>query len=454
MLKGLRWRLTSLFLLAGVGLILMVSLGAYGLVGYYFQSTTDLALQRKMALGLAALGHSLPDELVEADQVWAARRPTLLVPTASSSDDGEAEDDGLSHSDEAGARSFYDTDLAPIYLVALDRHGQSITLAGTTQNAPADGAAAAAALADGTDWRTVTFNGTRFRLLTYRLETDQVLQAGRALTDQDQVLSLLMLGLLGIGLASLVMLGLGSWWLAGRSLRPAQQAWARQQTFIANASHELRTPLTLMRASAEVAQRGLPEAGAAAAAPALRGLLDDILGECDHMSRLVNDLLLLSRLDAGKLPLELTEVPVAGLLEDAGRQIGRVAQDRGLVVQVQAAPGAVRADATRLRQVLLILLDNAVRHTPAGGRIQMTAEPAGRHITLVVSDTGSGIAPEHLPRLFERFYRADSARGREAGGAGLGLAIAKSLIEAHHGRLHVASRPGQGTQVSLTLPRA
>ncbi|MBL8057621.1 MAG: hypothetical protein JNK29_13040, partial [Anaerolineales bacterium] len=252
--------------------------------------------------------------------------------------------------------------------------------------------------------------------------------------------------------------------------------WARQQTFIANASHELRTPLTLMRASAEVAQRSLPAEGAPSlgAAQTLRGLLADVLGECDHMGRLVNDLLLLSRLDAGKLPLELATVPVAGLLEEAGRQIKRMAEEQGVAVDVRATPGEVRADVTRLRQVLLILLDNALRHTPSGGQIRLTSEPAGRQIVISVGDTGSGIPPEHLPRLFERFYRADSARGREAprspaapsplhpargdagtsGGAGLGLAIAKSLIEAQHGHIRVESQPGHGTRVSLTLPRA
>ena len=444
MLKGLRWRLTLLFLLAGLGLIVVISLGAYTLVSYYFQSTTDQALQRKVALGLGTLGYLLPAEFAEFG------RPTPIIQSSGNHDDGESHESG----GDEGLRNYYDTDLAPIYLIALDKSGVVLSLPGTTLTAPRDVAAAQAALTSGADWRTVSFNGTRFRLLTYRLDEGRVLQAGRALSDQDRILNLLMLGLLGIGLASLVILGLGSWWLAGRSLGPAQQAWARQQTFIANASHELRTPLTLMRASAEVAQRNLSGAEAPEHTQALHGLLTDILNECDHMGRLVNDLLLLSRLDAGKLPLELTAVPVAALLEDAGRQISRLADERRVTIAVQTISGEVRADAARLRQVLLILLDNSLQHTPAGGQIKLAAAPLGRQVKLSVSDTGSGIAPEHLPRLFERFYRADDARGREAGGAGLGLAIAKSLIEAQHGHIRVESQPGHGTRVSLTLPRA
>ncbi|MBL8055728.1 MAG: hypothetical protein JNK29_03475, partial [Anaerolineales bacterium] len=225
MLKGLRWRLTALFLLAGFGLILLVSGGAYGLVSYYFQATTDLALQRKMALGLSTLGYELPAELAAADRAWSASRPTVAVPTSSEHEDGETHE---SSDDEGGSRNYYDTDLAPIYLVALDRAGRLVSLPGTTLTAPSDIPAAQAALAAGTDWRTVVFNGTRFRLLTYRLDEGRALQAGRALADQDQILSQLLLGLLGVGLASLLALGLGSWWLAGRSLGPAQQAWARQ----------------------------------------------------------------------------------------------------------------------------------------------------------------------------------------------------------------------------------
>jgi signal transduction histidine kinase len=241
-------------------------------------------------------------------------------------------------------------------------------------------------------------------------------------------------------------LGAASWWLAGRSLIPTQRAWEQQQTFVANASHELRTPVTLMRASAEVALRGLP-------APDVdrRELLEDILHECDHMSRLVEDLLLLSRLDAGRLKLERSAVPLAELLADVQRQTGRLAGEKGVRLSASSPSGIAWGDPTRLRQVLLILLDNALRHTPPGGSITVEAQPQGRHIQIAVADTGTGIAREHLPHVFERFYRADTARGGDGGSSGLGLAIAKGLVEAQGGQIRLGSQPGRGTRVVVTL---
>jgi signal transduction histidine kinase len=252
-----------------------------------------------------------------------------------------------------------------------------------------------------------------------------------------------------LGGLSAVLLGLGSWWLAGRSLEPAQQAWERQQAFVANASHELRTPLTLMRASAEVALRGLPAEDADR-----QMLLKDVLQETDHMNHLVEDLLLLSRLDGGRLQLERSVIPLNDLLADVQRQVGRIADERGIQLITRPIAGSVLGDPTRLRQVLLILLDNALRHTPAAGSIELSARVQGRQTQIDVQDSGSGIAPEHLPHVFERFYRADNTPHAESTGSGLGLAIAKGLIEAQGGQISIHSRAGQGTCVSLVLPTA
>ena len=215
--------------------------------------------------------------------------------------------------------------------------------------------------------------------------------------------------------------------------------------FVANASHELRTPLTLMRASAEVALRGLPNQDADR-----RELLGDVLHETDHMSKLVEELLLLSRLDAGQLEVVRQPIAVPDLLADVQRQIGRLAAERGVRLSAGAASGVVLADPTHLRQVLLIVLDNALRHTPKGGEVRIESHMRGRQIAIVVSDTGEGIAAAYLPHVFERFYRADSARG--ASGSGLGLSIAKGLIEAQHGQIAIASEPGKGTRVTIVLP--
>ncbi len=458
MFRRLRLRLTALYLLAALALVALVSGGTYQLLAYYFQSTTDLALQYRLAREMQRLGAPLPARLEAADHEWRASRSRLagLPAPVNSGGDREQEDESGEHAeqveDEAPHEEDYDGELAAIFVLPLSAQGQLLSdpaLFGLPNLPEAE--AAQAAQRSGSDWRTVRLdNGVRVRLLSYAVPNSTapaVLQAGRALADQDRVLNQLLAGLLALGGASTVLLGAGSWWLAGRSLVPTQRAWEHQQTFVANASHELRTPLTLLRASAEVAQRTLPPGEADG-----RELLDDVLHECDHMSRLVEDLLLLSRLDAGRLALERSALALPELFAEVQRQVGRLAEARGVNLEADAPPQArALGDPTRLRQVLLILLDNALRHTPAGGSIALSAQARGRQVEIVVSDTGSGIAPEHLPHVFERFYRAN---GGEGAGSGLGLAIAHALVTAQQGQIRIESEAGQGTRVTLTLPAA
>lgn len=474
MFNRLRLGLSLLYLGAALALIALVGAGTYRLIDAYFQSTTDLALQHRMAHEFLRLGAPVSPELEAADRNWYATRAALIPPTPAraaparptpqgGSHEEEAEGEGpdgggaagqppLDSANEGSAEDLYDGDLAAIFVLPLDTGGQLIAAPPASLPLAPDGQAATAALTGGSDWRTVNLGeGTRVRLLTYRLppgSSPAILQLGRTLGDQDRVLQQLLLALLGLGAGSAVVLGGGSWWLAGRALRPAQAAWVRQQAFVANASHELRTPLTLLRASAEVARRGLSAEDRDG-----RDLLEDVLQEADHMNRLVEDLLLLSRLDAGRLVPAREPIALPALLADVQRQVGRLAVERNVAVTVTAATGTALADPTRLRQVLLILLDNALRHTPGGGQIGLTARPEGRTVQIRVTDTGSGIAPEHLAHVFERFYRATGAPGTQAG-TGLGLAIAKGLIAAQHGHIAIQSQVGTGTQVTLTLPVA
>ncbi|HEU5101499.1 MAG TPA: ATP-binding protein, partial [Roseiflexaceae bacterium] len=343
----------------------------------------------------------------------------------------------------------FDGELAAIFVLSLDAQGALI--ADTQAPAPPlilDGQAIDAARANGNDLRIGYMrDGSRARLLTYAIpgaDGTVFVQAGRSLADQDRVLEQLLAGLVGLGGASVVLLSASSWWLAGRSLRPAQQSWERQQTFVANASHELRTPLTLLRASAEVALRGLPPEDADR-----RELLGDVLSETDHMSRLVEELLLLSRIDAGQLKVDRQPIDLPDLIADARRQAGRLADERGVELNAGSSSGVALGDPMRLRQVLLIVLDNALRHTQAGGSVCIESQTRGRQVDIVVADTGPGIAPAHLPHVFERFYRADSARGS----GGLGLSIARGLIEAQRGQIAIASELGKGTRVTVSLPR-
>lgn len=462
MFSGLRLRLSLLYALAALILVVLIGGGAYLVVARYFSDVTDLALRHKMAHEFHALGASLPPDLVIADRDWSVIRgeiaPLPFVPSNPQAEWRNGEEKPQRSDDEEEHPRDLTTpvdaaELAAIMVLPLDASGRLLFNPNNLDlPLPPDRDALQAALAMGSDLRTITLNdGRRARLLTYRLTRSDgpaALQLARELSDQEQVLNQLTLGLIGLGAFSMALVGAASWWLAGRALRPAQEAWERQQRFIASASHELRAPLTLIRASAEVALRDTsPDAADQ------HELLGDILAESDHMRRLVDDLLTLTRLDSGQLKLTIAPVDLADLLRNVQRQVARLGEQRGIAVDLETASGTVQADAERLQQILLIALDNALRYTPSGGRITLSAKPTGRMVQIDIADTGSGIAPEHLPHIFERFYRADPARGRENGNAGLGLAIAKGLVEAMHGRITVTSAFGAGTTVSVALPR-
>ena len=239
--------------------------------------------------------------------------------------------------------------------------------------------------------------------------------------------------------------GFFSWKITGRSLRATWQAWERQQTFVTNASHELRTPLTLIRVSAQVMQQSLtPE-------NPHRLLMDDVLSETDHMSRLVDDLLLLSRLDASQLKLDPQIIPLSELLPRLQRQFAALAKERSVSIRINGAEGWVKADPTRMWQILLILVDNALRHTPVQGSLTLSARAHNNVVKITVADTGDGIATKDLPHVFERFYKANNSLANKRS-TGLGLAIAKPLVELHGGGIEIDSQIGMGTRVTITLP--
>ncbi len=461
MFSGLRLRLTLLYALAALVFVLLIGSGAYLLVARYFSNVTDLALRHKMAHEFHALGAPLPPDLEHADRDWSIIRREVVaipfVPPEPTRERREREETAYEEDDERPRSLTTPVDaaeLAAIAVLPLDASGR-LLFNPNNLDLPLnpDQEAFQTALAQGSDLRTITLDdGRRARLLTYRLTRSDgpaALQLVRELSDQDQVLNQLFVGLITLGTFSMALVGATSWWLAGRALRPAQEAWERQQRFIASASHELRAPLTLIRASAEVALRDLPPDESDQ-----RALLHDVLAESDHMRRLVDDLLTLTRLDSGQLALTKETIDLTALLASIQRQAARLGEQRGVAVELADVGGLVQADTERLQQVMLIALDNALRYTPAGGRITLAATPMERTVQIRVADTGCGIAPEHLPHIFERFYRADPARGRENGNAGLGLSIAKGLVEAMGGRIAVESTVGVGTTVVISLPRA
>jgi signal transduction histidine kinase len=273
------------------------------------------------------------------------------------------------------------------------------------------------------------------------------LQAGHSLSTLAAAKRSLLFFLLGLGAAAVAAATVGGLLLTRQAMRPINAAFAAQRAFVADASHELRTPLTIIRTNAEV----LLEAGAVSEAED-RALMEDIVGEAEHMGRLIADLLMLARLDAGVLPLERTPVALAALATTCCRQMARLAERHDIhLVNGAVAPLVVLGDAARLEQVLLILLDNAIKYNRPGGTVQVTLRGAGQQAMLEVCDTGRGIAATELPHLFARFHRGQEA-GTVAEGYGLGLAIAEGIVRAHRGRLLVRSEEGVGSTFTVLLP--
>ena len=221
-----------------------------------------------------------------------------------------------------------------------------------------------------------------------------------------------------------------------------------RKEFVANVSHELRTPITNIRSYAETLAENpdLPP-------DMTTSFLGVILNESDRMIHIVQDLLTLSRFDSGYSQLSLTTFPFAGLLEDSYQAVRMEAQRRShhlVLTGTQDLP-KIRADRERILQVIMNILSNALKYTPDGGEITMTAGCSPDRVWLEVADNGIGIPPEDRERIFERFYRVDKARSRESGGTGLGLSIAQEIIRQHEGSLVLVSRPGPGTTVRMEL---
>jgi len=223
---------------------------------------------------------------------------------------------------------------------------------------------------------------------------------------------------------------------------------AVRRDFVANVSHELKTPLTSISGYAETLLADQPDPETA------RRFTGTILSNARRMQRLVDDLLDLSRIEAGRWQPTLSPVDVAAVARESWMALAGRADTRQVTFGVEIGPGAdlVRADLDALRQILTNLLDNSLRYTPAGGRIVCSTARRDPGLAVTIRDTGAGISREHLPRIFERFYRGDASRSREEGGTGLGLAIVKHLVEAHGGRVTAESELGVGTTIHCWFP--
>jgi signal transduction histidine kinase len=217
---------------------------------------------------------------------------------------------------------------------------------------------------------------------------------------------------------------------------------------MADVAHELRTPLSVLQVQLESIEDNLIEPSP----EVIAGLRNDLV----HLSRLVEDLRVLTLADAGELHVEAEPVEMGGLVCDVVERMQAAAQTKGVVLDT-SLPNVdlmVVGDAQRLTQVLLNLLSNALQHTPSDGQVIVSARRVEGKVCVTIQDTGEGIAPDDLPHVFERFYRADRARSRDTGGSGLGLSIAKSLVEAQGGTITVESQVGQGSVFTVSLPQA
>ena len=226
----------------------------------------------------------------------------------------------------------------------------------------------------------------------------------------------------------------------------------RRKEFVANVSHELRTPLTNVRSYAET----LRDAGGAIPQETENNFLDIIITETDRMTHIVQDLLTLSRLDAGNAELNLSRFPFADAIQSVHRANALEAKRHGHQLtcgSLEDLPLIV-GDRSRLEQVMMNILGNAIKYTPDGGHIRITAGSTQNQVWMEVCDDGIGIPEKDRDRIFDRFYRVDKARSRESGGTGLGLSIAREIVLRHRGTIRLVPHQGPGTTIRLTLPIA
>ncbi|MGA9397966.1 MAG: HAMP domain-containing sensor histidine kinase, partial [Anaerolineaceae bacterium] len=398
MLRSLRWKLALLYFSSALGIVVLLAAGTYFMLDRFFIQQVDLALQVKMAGQFKLYGLSLPAELVSAERLGLEENPhpsptidshivrqrftftpgttatateqplVIIVPNSDEHDENESEHPETEDVTHPGDDS-YDSRLSSIFVIPVST--PQAVLTGVPQvTAPIDEDIDASnrALSLGYDLRTVHLpDGTHARLLTYRTTGSgipTVIQIGRLLDDQDRLLQQYLIGLLILGAVASFMITILSWMLSGRSIKPAQKAWDQQQLFIANASHELRAPLTLIRASADYAIRA-KKTGIKTKS------LKDVMGEVDYMNHLVDDLLLLSRMDTHRLKLDRQEIKLDSFFQEITRQVELIARERGVSLAISKSGNQIFGDPVRTRQVILSLIDNALRFTPPGGNIEL-----------------------------------------------------------------------------------
>ncbi len=456
MFRSLRWRLTAWYVALLCGLLLIFSTGTYIAVSKLLLDNLDdlLASQAKLIVETINLN----------DRELAIQNDALQI--------GRNTDDHLTRLYGADGTRLFDN----------DANINSAELNGAVHEA----------LDGKQDYDLISDHGG-LRVLTFPIKRGSqvvgVLQVGLSLEDVNDTMHALLRGMLVLAPAMLLLASGGGFFLANRALAPidnitrtAQQisaedfnrriglrgldevgrlahtfddmiarlqlAFEQQRRFTADASHELRTPLTAMIGQIDVALERQRDADS------YRATLTTVREQAQRLGRLANDLLFLARSDTHPKPAARETIDLAQLLPAIVAQVEPLAQARDQRLDLhQTSPSSiVQGNEDDLIRLFLNLLDNAIRYTPSGGRICVRCDQQDTQVMVSVADTGQGIAPEHLPHLFDRFFRVDRGRSRAHGGSGLGLAIAQNIVRAHGGKLLVESALGQGSTFTAVLP--
>ncbi len=343
---------------------------------------------------------------------------------------------------------------ADTVLLILDSSGGVIqNRTGSVLPGLPDTAVLAAAASNGEDLRTIETGGHSIRLLTVPLHHDGRLlgyvQGGFVLDLHDSQSQSLIIAVIIVGVMGLIAAALITLLVTGRALVPIRDGFEAQRRFVADASHELRTPAALIRANAEVLDREdlIADDG--------RPLLEDVMAEADRLAGLVGDLLQLAAWDETRLSIAPITLDVGALARDTVRGATALAAERGVRLETDVpAPALALADRDRIVQLLLILMDNAVDHSPAGGVVTVRVHGGPLAVEIHVDDQGPGIPEAARERIFEPFTRLSGTTRHGSGGTGLGLAIARRIVDAHGGRIRADSPPGGGARFTVELPPA
>lgn len=296
----------------------------------------------------------------------------------------------------------------------------------------------------------LSFDSENYRYLrAYSPENSQLTVVFMNMQSEKQVLGRLRVILFFISLVGLLMVFVSSLFLAERALIPIKKSWERQRNFVADASHELRSPLAVIQTNLELVMGNSDESVESQAK-----WLENIKAENKRMTKLVDDLLLLARADSDQQMIEKRFFPIQTVIENVTDLFEPTAKGKDISLEASFDCNSdFFGDESRIKQLTVILLDNAIKYTPKGGEVHLELRSYENYIEFTVMDTGVGIAEEHIGKIFERFYRVDKARSRESGGTGLGLSIADWIVKEHRGSINVSSTLGKGTSFKVSLPK-